>query len=180
ADLPVPERAVAAHLPTVAALAGCAGDFPGLRLLAEQPAIPLPGEAVTEARRWGAVLGTRPGSVLLLRTPDEQEAQAAAVSRAACLGRRVAWLPGEAPAGLVPWLIAARAVPVFAARMKPGERVPVPRLPLYDGPILLAPGLEGAVDPGAAAVGEWILRMPDARAREALWQAGGVEPEAAA
>jgi ATPase family associated with various cellular activities (AAA) len=179
ADLPLPERAVAAHLPTLAALSGRAGDFPGLRLLPENPPIPLPAEADLEARRWGAVLGTRPGSVLLLRTPDEQEAQAAAASFASCLGRGVAWLSGEAPAGLVPWLIAARAVPVFAARMKPGERVPVPRLPLYDGPVLLAPGLEGAVDAGPTSIGEWVLDMPAAPAREALWQTGGVEPEAA-
>jgi hypothetical protein len=179
-DLPLPERAVAAHLPTLAALAGRAGDFAALRLLTEEASISLPPEEASEAQRWGAVLGTRPGSVLLLRTPDEQEGQAAAASLATFLGRRVAWLPGEPPAGLVPWLIAARAVPVFATRMKPGERLPVPRLPFYDGPILLAPGLEGAVDAGTASVAEWVLRMPHSRAREALWQAGGVEPAAAA
>lgn len=179
ADLPLPERSVAIHLPTLAALAGRVGDFPGLRLLDEFTAIPLSAEAVADARRWAAALATRPHSVLLLRTPDEQEAQAAAAALAGCLGRRVAWIPAEAPAGLVPWLIAGRTVPVFAARMKPGERIPVPSLPFYDGPVLLAPGLEGAIDAGGAAVGEWSLCIPDARSREALWRQGGIATSAA-
>src|SRR5262249_39356524 len=125
ADLPLPERSVAFHFPTLAALAGRAGDFPGVRLLGESAAIPLPADAEADGRRWAAVLATRPHSVLLVRTPDQQEAQSAAAALAGCLGRRVAWIPGEAPAGLVPWLIAGRTVPVFAARMKPGERIPV-------------------------------------------------------
>jgi hypothetical protein len=180
ADLPLPERSIAAHLPTLAAMAGRPGDFGGLRLLPEGAAIPLPDEIRLEARRWAAVLATRPGSVLMLRTPDEQEAQAAAAALAGSLGRRVAWLSGEVPDGLVPWLIATRAVPVFATRMKPGERLPVPRLPLFDGPVLLSPGLEGAVDAGVAAIGELILRVPDGRAREVLWQAGGIGAAVAA
>lgn len=179
-DLPLPERALAIHLPTLAALAGRAGDWSSVRLLSPDAAIPLPEDEVAAARRWAAALSARPDSVLLLRCHDQQEAQSAALVLAACLDRRVAWIEGsDPPSGLVPWLLAAQAIPIFAVRMKPGEQRALPRLALHRGPMLVAPGTEGSVETASAHVAEWSLHMPCPTARAGLWRGGGVADPAA-
>ena len=178
-DLPLPERGLAVHLPTLAALTGQPGDWQGVRLLPRDAVLPLPPALLDEAARWAAALAARDGAGLVLRTADVQEARAAAQAVAAALGQRAAWLEGESGAGLAAWLLAANALPVFACRLKPGEQRTLPTLVPYQGPYLVAAGADGAVSGESGPPGEWILPVPDSAARTALWQAGGVGPDAA-
>jgi SpoVK/Ycf46/Vps4 family AAA+-type ATPase len=61
---------------------------------------------------------------------------------------------------------------VFERELGPSERWLVPRLPLYDGPVLVTTGHEGGVEAANGTPISWRIPVPVAAEREALWTRG--------
>ena len=169
-DAPLPERSIAFHLPTLAALHGRAAEWEDVRP-ADLPDMALPQQRIGEAERWAHALagGTR-GLVLRCASPAEAMASSALVVER--LGRGLAHAARAIP-GLAAWLIAAKRCPVFTAHLAPGERWKVPNLSSYAGPWFVAAGLDGLVE-ADAAFGEWVLPVPGPCERARLWRAAGL------
>jgi hypothetical protein len=174
----LPERSLVLPLPLLAALEGRAMALDSVRI-ATPPAIPLTAATREGARLRGRLLGDGRRAGLVIRSASPAEALAVAGEVAAALGQRLARIEAEPPAGLAPWLIAADCLPVFMPRPGPGERWALPALAPYDGPWILLPGLDGAVE-AEAPPDEWILPVPAPAERVALWRDHGVPEEDAA
>ena len=169
-DAPLPERTIAFHLPTLAALHGRAAEWEDVRP-ADLPGMALPQQRIGEAERWARALagGTR-GLVLRCASPAEAMASSALVVER--LGLGLAHTARAIP-GLAAWLVAAKRCPVFTAQLAPGERWKVPDLSSYAGPWFVAAGLDGLVE-ADATFGEWVLPVPGPCERERLWRAAGL------
>jgi hypothetical protein len=172
------ERSLVLPLPLLAALDGRAMPPEGVRL-ATPPAIPLTDAVRAEARLRAELLAARPCAGLVIRSASAPESLAVAGEVAGVLRFGLARIEGEKPPGLAPWLVAAGCIPVFTPRPGPGERWSPPPLAPYDGPWLLLPGLDGAVEADAPP-DEWMLPVPAPEERAALWRAHGVPEEDAA
>jgi hypothetical protein len=169
-DAPLPERSIAFHLPTLAALNGRAAAWEDVRPI-DAPDMPLPQQRISAAARWAHALAGGTPRGLVLRCAAQPEAVATAALVADRLGRALAHTADVKP-GLAAWLVAARRVPVFTANLAPGERWKVPDPTPYAGPWFVATGLDGLIE-SDAAIGEWVLPVPGPHERERLWRAAG-------
>jgi hypothetical protein len=170
-DGPLTDARLRVPLPLVAALAGGSGQWPGVRLGAE--ALPqLAASAQAEAARRAAALG----AALVVRSGHVLEARAACAAIAHARGQRAAFIEGEIPAGLAPWLRVHDALPVICAELAPGERRRVPRIPGLAGTLLFACGIDGAWEREGTSVPSWSVPVPGAAERAALWSAHGLAP----
>ncbi|WP_300317844.1 ATP-binding protein [Accumulibacter sp.] len=168
-ERPLCERSVRTPLPLVMALAGYQGCFDGVS--SEGHGLPmLPESTIAAASSQAAGLRQDGARVLLLRSAVAGEARAAAVAVAAASGRRPVFYEGEPPRGLGPWLWLQDRVPVLQVVLAPGERRRLVEIPGYDGPLLVATGLEGSIE-GPGAVSQWRLPVPPADERARLWRA---------
>lgn len=173
----LPERSLTLPLPLLAALAGRAGAFDGVRPLVPPP-VPLPDDVTREARMRGAALARQPRAGLVVRSAAPAEALAALACVADAAGLGLARIEGEPPQGIAPWLLAAGRMPVFMPRPGPGERWTLPDLGPYAGPWAVAPGLDGAIE-AETPPDDWTLAVPGVPERALLWQAQGLAEEAA-
>src|SRR5690606_27534786 len=99
----------------------------------------LPQSIRSLAQRYAQACGS--GRVgLVIRSGQPREARAAAQLIATALGATPAYVTGEVPAGLGPWLWLTRRLPVICTEPAPGEQRALPTLPGYPGPILVATG----------------------------------------
>ncbi len=168
-DRPLCERCVRTPLPLVMALAGYEGCFDGVS--SKDDGLPmLPDSTIAAAHSQAAGLRDDGVRVLVLRSAVPGEARAAALAVAAASGRRPAFYEGDAPHGLGPWLWLQDRLPVLQVALTPGERRRLPEIPGYDGPLLVATGLEGSIE-AAGAVSQWRLPVPPADERARLWRA---------
>ena len=168
-ERPLCERSVRTPLPLVMALAGYEGRFEGLGD-ADATLPMLPDSTIAAARSQAAGLREDGARALLLRSAVPGEARAAALAVAAASGRRPVFYEGEPPRGLGPWLWLQDRLPVLEVALAPGERRRLAGIPGYDGPLLVATGLEGSVE-GPGAVTQWRLPVPPAEERARLWRA---------
>jgi hypothetical protein len=171
---PLPEQTFLVAVPTVLALLGQGGTWPGVRLL-ERPTEEFPPslqEAVKlQARALRADWDMRRGAgSLAIRSGHPREARAAAAHVAHELGMLAAVFEQEPPRGLGPWLWLRRAVPVLCTEPGPGETRRLPELPGYRGPLLIASGLDGSFEREGEPVGSWRIPLPLPGERVALWQ----------
>jgi hypothetical protein len=168
---PLPEASLTVPQPIVLALADPPQLFwPGLSLgLTDPPVLPpsLREAAASRARALarGAV------TALVVRSGHPREAKAVAAEIAARLGARAAFLEGDAPPGLGPWLWLVAAVPVVCAELGPGERRQLKAIPGWHGPILVASGPDGSFDREGEPLPVWRVPVPGADERTLLWQA---------
>ncbi|MCB1941702.1 MAG: AAA family ATPase [Candidatus Accumulibacter sp.] len=168
-ERPLCERSVRTPLPLVMALAGYEGCFEGVS--SKDEGLPmLPDSTVAAAHSQAAGLRDDGVRVLVLRSALPGEARAAAVAVAAASGRRPVFYEGEPPQGLGPWLWLQNRLPVLQVALAPGERRRLSELPGYDGPMLVATGLEGSIE-ASGAVTQWRLPVPPAAERARLWRA---------
>jgi hypothetical protein len=168
---PVPERTAAVPVPLSLALAGRDSRMPGTAIgLDGANAVPLPPSILAEAKRHAAALRADGHRSLVLRSGSRSEARSVALAVAQALGMRPAFVETDRVAGLGPWLLLRGLIPVFCFDLAPGERVRLPGLPGYRGPLLALLGLEGAVEPPDGSSANWVLPVPGREERRLLWQ----------
>lgn len=175
-DAPLPERSLSLAPPLLHALLGDKRPPAGVAPLAAQDSPPLHAslEAGIAAARSNLTRG------LVIHAASEREGRAVASAFARQLGLGAVAVTGEPPPGLAPWLIAANAIPVFIANLKPGERRALPPLAPYSGPWLCVSGRDGAVEGPLGPLTAFTPPPPDTGEREILWRAGGLAGETAA
>lgn len=168
---PLPEQSVQVPLPIVLALQGGESRWPGLRRI--EPTAQAVPSVRQVAATWARALSDQGGegpSALVLRCGHPGDAQDAAAQVCASLGRGAVAVNGEAPRGLAPWLWLQQALPVFTFEAAPGESRPLPQLPGHLDPVLVACGVDGAVEHQGLPISTWRIPLPDAPERTALWQ----------
>jgi hypothetical protein len=131
--------------------------------------VPLPESMREQCRRHAAALGQPHAPALILRAAAAEEPRAAAALIARALQKRPFLIEQVNPAGLSAWLLLRELVPVFLADVAPGETKTVSPLSHYDGPILVAATLDGAVDVPGREVTSWTLPLPTLEERTELW-----------
>lgn len=166
---PMPEQTLRVPPALVLAMRGQTGAMEGV-LPAEGvvEAVPLPASLRAAAAAQGRAL--RGERVLVLRTGCAAEGRAVAAVLAAANGFEAVFLRGELPVGLGPWLQLRGALPVFELALAPGERRPLPAIAGYRGPRLVLCGPDGSVDSEQRPALNWLLPVPPAAEREALWR----------
>ena len=165
----LPEEALSVPVPLALALDGVRSAWPGIRTGLEDP-LPLPPSCREEAVRWAAALKDRTAA-LVIRARDPAEAAAAALLVAWEVGLEPAFIDGDPPAGVGPWLHLTSRLPVLVAETSPGARRSVPSLPGYQGPVIVSTGLDGGWDRGGEPVLGWRVETPAPEERVALWRA---------
>lgn len=165
------ERSLSLPLPILAALHGRTMAPDGVTLARPLP-IPLPGSVVAQAASRAAVMAGRRSAGLILRSSDMTDARSVAHHVGEALGLGLALVGEPAPACLAPWLIASGRMPVFAPHLGPGQRWSLPPLAPYQGPWIVTPGPDGAVDADETP-DDWTLGVPDIEARVRLWTDAG-------
>ena len=179
---PLAERALAVPVPLCLALRAeqtnaDGATWPGTALGRNAVrAIALPPSILAEAKRKARGLGGGSHDALVLRSGSPAEAKAVACEIAEALGRRALLVepdkgrPQNVMAGLAPWLLLKRLVPVFCFELGPGERKALPALPRYRGPQLAICGPEGSLESGGETAPGWRIGVPPRAERIDLWE----------
>jgi len=165
------ERSVSLPLPILAALHGRTMAMDGITILRPRP-IPLPETVIREAISRASAMAERNSAGLVVRSSGTADALSVAHHVAETLGLGLARINEPVPPGLAPWLIASGRMPVFAPRLGPGQRWPLPPLAPYQGPWLVTPGPDGGIDADETP-DDWTLTVPDIEDRVRLWTAAG-------
>lgn len=171
----LPDARLRIGQPLVVALSGGTGSWSGVTLQQAGGADAFPASMQAGATQQARQLDA--GACLVVRSGHPREARTACLAMAGALGRPAAFIEGDLPFGLVPWLLLQHAVPVLCAELGPGERR---RVPVLEGglPLLVATGLEGAWEGAGTgpAVASWTVPLPGRAERAALWTAQGAGP----
>jgi hypothetical protein len=118
--------------------------------------------------------------VLVVRSAALEETRAVAAQIAQVLERRPFLAENVATPGLSAWLLLRNLLPVFVLDPGPTETKPVPVIPLYRGPVLVAAGIDGTIEAPGREVTNWTLPLPELAEREALWRQALPHGQAAA
>lgn len=194
AALPWSARTLALHPQLLPVLSQPAGDVPARgeaafdggasAVLAAPPAWAWPDSWRHEARHHAgqlAAAGQAPAQ-LVIRAGLAAEAAAVGIGLGAMLGRPVARVAGLAavhagsdapalPPGLEAWLLAHDALPLVVADAAPGDQLRLPAWRFYRGPVLIALGADGDVEPAPeGATRQWRLALPPAVERAQVWR----------
>lgn len=164
----LPDARLRVPLSLVVALAGGNGRWQNVHL--GDPGLPELPDSIHEA---AAAYARRSTGVLAVRSGHRLEARAACAAIAAARQRPPAFIEGEPPAGLVPWLLLHNAQPVICLELGPGERRPVPSLPCYDELTLIASGPDGGFEVHGETVPSWSVPVPSISERIDLWRKHG-------
>jgi hypothetical protein len=169
---PLPERAVALPIHLYLALHGCDATVQGVEIgLRNCDEIVLAPSTLTEAARQARVLSVPNAPPLLLRCGSPSEARATADAIARAMQLRPAFIHTESVAGLGPWFVLRRLMPVFICDLGPSERRVLPPIPGYTGPLLIQAGPEGGVETSRGSPASWTLQVPPPAERGVLWRA---------
>lgn len=166
----LPERAVSVPLPLCLAFSREETAWPGGVIDDADVHVPLPESIREQCRRHATALDRPQAPALILRAAAAEEPRAAAALIARALQKRPFLIDQVNPAGLSAWLLLRDLVPVFLADVAPGETKTVSPLSHYDGPILVAATLDGAVDVPGREVTSWTLPLPTLEERTELWR----------
>jgi hypothetical protein len=167
---PLPERPVSVPLHVCLALHGHDALPPGTSLSAAAPFdVPLPPSMHAQAARHAEALDGSARRLLVLRSPSISEGRAVAHAVASGLRRRPLYIESDRTAALTPLLRLRDLVPVFVFELGPGERKPLPEIPLHRGAVLALCGPDGTVDAGGVPGAQWSLPIPTPDERRDLW-----------
>jgi hypothetical protein len=122
--------------------------------------MPLPDSVLAHARRHATALAAEARRALVLRTGSPAEGRRVAAEIASVLQCRPLFIETDKIAGLGPWLLLRRLLPVFCVQLGPGERKALPGLPGYQGPVVAVCGPDGPVETSHGAAASWILSVP--------------------
>jgi hypothetical protein len=168
---PLPERAVIVPPPLCLAFAGHDSEWPGAAISVDTASqVSLPGTTLELARRHASALGADGRRVLVLRTGSPAEGRSVAAALARELNRRPLFVETDKLAGLGPWLLLRRLLPVFCYELAPGDRRRLPNLPGYDGPIVVLCGPDGSIDSTSGSAANWVLPVPPVDGRCEVWR----------
>ena len=169
--MPLPERTIAVPAPLCLALFGNDSCWPGVVIgLDESETVPLPLSRMAEIKRHATALKSIVVQTLVIRTGEHAEARQVACEIARALNRRAAFIETEKTAGMGPWLLLRKLLPVFCLDLAPGERRYLPLTQGYQGPFMAICGADGAVDTKNNAVTNWMLTVPSQAERTDLWE----------
>lgn len=134
--------------------------------------IDLPASLAEAVHAQASALRGVARATLVLRGADGEEARAVAGEIARRLMRKPVWLPesNRIDPALGVWCEMTGHLPVLAVEAVPGERVMLPALPGYSGPLLVVSGPEGRFERRDAIVDSWVLPRPDSRERGEVWR----------
>lgn len=166
----LPERPVAIALPLCLALRDEEVNWPGGTIEPAAPLLLLPDAVRALCRQHGAALAREHAPVLVLRSAALDEVRAAAAVIAAALRKRPFIAENVNLAGFAAWALLRDVLPVFVVDPGPGETKTLPAIPLYDGPLLVAAGVDGTIDLPGRELTHWQLPLPTLAEREALWR----------
>ena len=181
-NAPLAEHTVSIPVPVCLALAAKAKDsadvlWAGFTIYKsdnrDSQSIPLPPSVLLEAFRHGRALAGGTQRSLVIRSGSPAVARVVADEIAKSLERRALFLDpgkGSVPAGLGPWLLLKRMVPVFCFELGPGERKSLPVIPRYRGPQLAISGPEGSLESYGETIPGWTLSVPERQERLRLWE----------
>jgi ATPase family associated with various cellular activities (AAA) len=180
---PLAERSVAVPVPICLALNGYdaawAGTLIGLELGQN---VSLPPSFHIEASRQAKGLGAGAQRILVLRIASSAEGRTVACEIAARLERRAVFIEADkltsaqgnkaaaALVGLGPWMLLRKLLPVFCYDLGPGERRLLPKIPHYNGPILVLCSEDGSIEASGETPLSWKLGVPSPQERQQLWQ----------
>jgi hypothetical protein len=171
-NAPLPERPIMVPGSICLALMGDDSRWPGVTIgLPDSAGVLLPDSTLAQAARHAHALGQEDHRALVIRTASAGEGRSAALAIAKTLNRRPAFIDGEVGAGLGPWLLLRRVLPVLCLELAPAERRRMPDLPGYCGPIVAVCGPDGSVESSRGAAANWTLPVPSQVERRALWLA---------
>ena len=131
--------------------------------------IPFPDSILQEAQHLGGTLRSSSRTTLVVRSVSMAEAKSLADVICQSLGRRPLFLDGELPAGLGPWLLLRKLLPVYCCTLAPGERKKIDPISGYDGVRLVLCGSDGTIDVPGASVANWCVTTPKKEERRQLW-----------
>lgn len=166
---PLPERAVAVPQHLLLAARGTAVEIDGASAGGPVQPIPLPPSLLGAAGRQALALSAAPGRTLVVRSGQPDEAVAVATAVVAALGASPLLISNPDLPGLVPWLLLSGLVPVVRLHLGPSERRRLPRLHGWSGPVLVACGPEGTIEPAQGSPVYWSVPVPPAAERLGLW-----------
>jgi hypothetical protein len=169
---PLSERVVALPEHVAAALRGFDVPVAEVSLSDDAARIALPDSVIDAARGHAGALQKLPRTGLVVRSTSRLEGRTIAAIVAGAMDRQPAFLHGALPAGLAPWLLLRRRVPVFCVDLAPSEERALPEIEGWSGPILVLCGHEGHVNASAHTLTNFRVPMPGPDERVALWQVG--------
>ena len=115
---PLPERPLTVPTVLCLALAGHDGSWPGATIGGKGTAtVALPSSVLENAKRHATALGDQPHRALVLRTGSPAEGRAVASAVAESLDRRPLFIETDKLAGLGPWIILRRLLPVHCVEL---------------------------------------------------------------
>ncbi|WP_372657519.1 ATP-binding protein [Hydrogenophaga sp.] len=176
----LPDARLRLPMPLVLALSGGRGHWPGVRLQSQDAASAqarLAPSVRALCRQHAAWL--QGGAVMVVRSGHPREARAVCAAIAEDMGRQAAFIEGETPAGLLPWLLLQNALPVWVAELSPGERRRVPAFTGGDLPMLVATGPDGSWENDGEPLAAWQVPVPPVQERAALWMGFDADPDTA-
>ncbi|HEX5126942.1 MAG TPA: ATP-binding protein [Rhodocyclaceae bacterium] len=171
----LPDAVLSVPLPLVLALTGAEGTWPGIDFQAYADGMLPPSLQREASLRAHALANGMPALVVRSGHPREARTAASEIASALCL--RPVFIQSDVPAGLGPWLIVHKALPVFCAELSAGERRKLPELIGYRGPCIVASGPDGSWELAGDTITDWRVPIPCAAERTLLWQAAGSDEE---
>ncbi len=178
---PMPERILNVPLPLVLALCDQPSSWPGSTAgLPEEQRIPFPPSEELNTRQQARTLENSGERKMVIRTGNPLEGRTAAAAFAEELGLRPLFLTETPTAGLGPWLMLRRMLPVHCMELGIGERRAFPQIAGYAGPALALIGTEGELETETGPVLSWKLGVPPSEERELLWRSHVGDPRVAA
>jgi hypothetical protein len=176
----LPERSVSLALPVCLALRNEEVNWPGGMIEPATRLLPLPEAVRAQCRQHGAALAGEQPPVLVLRSATLDESRAAAALIASALRKRPFIAENVNVSGFAAWLLLRDLLPVFVVDPGPGDTKTLPTIPLYDGPLLIAAGVDGTIEVPGRELTHWHLPLPTLSEREVLWRQALPHAEAAA
>ncbi len=175
-DVPLPEREISVPLPLCFALSGSFGPWPGANNWPQLDPTDLRRVELGETARLQAtefaarLRADEHGATLIVRSGEPAEARAAVERICAEENWRPVAIQTEQTQRMAAWLFLNGAVPVYSMSLGPGERKPLPAIPLYRGPSIVMSGADGEFEADDRTTWTWNLDVPSLSERQQLWQ----------
>jgi hypothetical protein len=168
----LPEQCLKLHTPVVLNLSGSVFSWPGASLSAPGPVHELPASIARQAALQARALVGGDLNTLVVRSSSERDKRIVAHYIARSLGRHALYIEDQDKAltALGPVSQLKSLLPILQCECGPGDRVNLPEIAGYQGPVLVLAGLDGAVTSRNGRVTSWVVPRPTRDERRSLWE----------